>query len=150
VTVWLALPVQPSWEFGPRDRRRSFAHVALWMLAVGNAWVAIAPQVRRAGLHVIFLGCFTALALGALFPPPGEAAAFPLRKLAWAGGFVALAMVGRAMVELDPTSFHLWMGLSAVSFLAATIACVRVPVTSFGGRDENSSRNPASTFRADS
>ncbi len=129
VTVWLALPVRPSWEFGPRDRRRSFAHVALWMLAVGNAWVAIAPQVRRAGLHVIFLGCFTALALAALFPRPTETPAFPLRKLAWAGGFLALAMVGRAMVELDPTSFHLWMGLSAASFLAATIACVRVPVT---------------------
>jgi hypothetical protein len=32
------------------------------------------------------------------------------------------------MVELDPTQFHLWMGLSAAAFLAATIACVRVPV----------------------
>jgi len=32
------------------------------------------------------------------------------------------------MVELDPTSFHLWMGVSAASFLAATLACVRVPV----------------------
>jgi hypothetical protein len=129
VTVWLALPVRPAWEFGPANRRRAFAHVALWMLAAGNAWVAIAPQIRRAGLHVIFLGCFTALALAALFPRPGDAPAFPLRKLAWAGGFVALAMVGRAMVELDPTSFHLWMGVSAGSFLAATIACVRVPVT---------------------
>jgi uncharacterized protein involved in response to NO len=130
VTVWLALPLRPSWEFGPRNLRRSFAHLALWMLAVGNAWVAIAPQIRRAGLHVIFLGCFTALMLGALFPRPGEQPAFPLRKLAWAGGLVALSLVGRVMVELDPTQFHLWMGVSAASFLAATVACVRIPVRS--------------------
>lgn len=134
VTVWLALPLRPTWEFGPRNLRRSFAHLALWMLAVGNSWVAVAPQIRRAGLHVIFLGCFTALMLGALFPRPGEQPAFPLRKLAWAGGLVALSLVGRVMVELDPTSFHLWMGVSAASFLAATIACVRIPV---GGRAQS-------------
>jgi uncharacterized protein involved in response to NO len=128
VTIWLALPLRPSWEFGPRALRRSFAHLALWMLAVGNAWVAVAPQVRRAGLHVIFLGCFTALLLAALFPRAGERPAFPLRKLAWAGGLVALSLVGRVMVELDPTSFHLWMGLSSAAFLAATATCVRVPV----------------------
>ena len=66
--------------------------------------------------------------LPALFPRPGEEPAFPLRKLAWAGGLVALSLVGRVMVELDPTSFHLWMGVSAASFLAATLACLRVPV----------------------
>lgn len=136
ITVWLARPLRPEWEFGPRNRRRAFAHVALWMLAAGNAWVAVAPQIRRAGLHVIFLGCFTALLLAALFPRPGEQPAFPLRKLAWAGGLVALAMVGRVMVELDPTWFHLWMGLSAAAFLAATVACVRVPVQgALSGRD---------------
>jgi hypothetical protein len=128
VTIWLALPLRPAWEFGPANLRRSFAHLALWMLAVGNAWIAVAPQIRRAGLHVIFLGCFTALVLAALFPKPGEAPAFPLRKLAWAGSLVALSLVGRVMVELDPTWFHLWMGLSAASFLAATIACLRIPV----------------------
>ena len=128
VTVWLALPLRPAWEFGPRNLRRSFAHLALWMLAAGNGWVAVAPQIRRAGLHVIFLGCFTALLLAALFPRPGELPAFPLRKLAWAGGLVALSLIGRVMVELDPTSFHLWMGVSAASFLAATVACLRVPV----------------------
>lgn len=133
VTVWLALPLRPAWEFGPRNLRRSFAYLALWMLAVGNAWVAIAPQIRRAGLHVIFLGCFTALMLGALFPRSGEQPAFPLRKLAWAGGLVALSLVGRVMVELDPTQFHLWMGVSAASFLAATLACVRVRVTARAG-----------------
>jgi hypothetical protein len=134
VTVWLALPLRPDWEFGPRNLRRSFAHLALWMLAVGNAWVAIAPQIRRAGLHVIFLGCFTALLLGALFPRPGEQPTFPVRKLAWAGALVALSLVGRVMVELDPGQFHLWMGVSAASFLAATVACVRVPVGARGAQ----------------
>jgi len=140
VAVWLALPVRPDWEFGPRNRRRSFAHVSLWMLAAGNTWVAIAPQIRRAGLHVIFLGCFTALVVAALFPGPDERPAFPLRKLAWAGGLLALAMVGRVMVELDPTWFHLWMGLSATAFLGATVACLRVPV---GGLSPDAVRAPA-------
>jgi hypothetical protein len=31
--------------------------------------------------------------------------------------------MARAMVELDPESFHLWMGISAGSFLLATAAC---------------------------
>src|SRR5437667_366239 len=114
-----------------RRLMRPLSPSLLWIafgFVMGAGGAAIAPHVRRAGLHVIFLGCFTALLLAALFPRPGEEPAFPLRKLAWAGGLVALSMVGRVMVELDPTSFHLWMGVSAASFLAATLACLRVPV----------------------
>ena len=118
VLIAVALPLRPRFEFGPRNLRRGFAHWALWLLAIGNAWIAIAPQVRRAGLHVVFLGCFACLLFASLTKLQAAA-----RRLAIAAALLALSMLGRVMVELDPTSFHLWMGISAASFLAGTIAC---------------------------
>jgi hypothetical protein len=118
----VASPLRPWFEFGPRELRRSFAHLGLWLLALGNAWVALAPQVRRAGLHVVFLGCFAALLLAALTRLPAD-----LRRLGAAGGLFALSMVGRALVELDPGSFHLWMGISSAAFLVASLVLVRTP-----------------------
>lgn len=120
VLIALARPLRPAFEFGPLHLRRSFAHLSLWLLALGNAWIAVAPQVRRAGLHLVFLGSFAALLLAA-FTGAG-------RRLALPAGLFALAMVGRVMVELDPVNFHLWMGLSAAAFLAATVACARLPI----------------------
>ncbi len=124
VLLALARPLRPAFEFGPLNLRRSFAHLALWMLALGNAWIAVAPQVRRAGLHVVFLGSFAALLLSA-FSGVG-------RRLALPAGLFALSMVGRVMVELDPVNFHLWMGLSAAAFLAATVVCARLPLSPRG------------------
>ena len=122
VLIAVAQPLRPGFEYGPRNLRRAFAHLALWLLAFGNAWIAIAPQVRRAGLHVVFLGCFAALLMGAFTQARAVA-----RRLAVAAGLLALSMVGRVMVELDPPWFHLWMGLSAASFLAATVLCGLAP-----------------------
>lgn len=122
VLIVVARPLRPEWEFGPANLRRGFAHWALWLLAFGNGWIAIAPQVRRAGLHVVFLGCFACLVFASLTKLQAAS-----RRLAIAAGLLALSMLGRVMVELDPTSFHLWMGLSAASFLAGSIACAVVP-----------------------
>ena len=118
VCIAAARPLRPSFEFGPDNLRRGLAHLSLWILPLGNAWVAIALSVRRAGLHLIFLGSFAALLL----------AAFTLARgarllLAGTAALFALAMLARAMVELDPTSFHLWMGISSASFLCASAAC---------------------------
>lgn len=122
VLIAVARPLLPPWEFGPRNLRRGFAHWALWLLAAGNAWIAIAPQVRRAGLHVVFLGCFACL----LFAGFTKVRPLPTR-LAAASALLALSMLGRVMVELDPTSFHLWMGISSTSFLAGSVVCALVP-----------------------
>jgi hypothetical protein len=116
--IALARPLVPEWEFGPPNLRRAFAHLALWLLAFGNAWAAIALNVRRAGLHMIFLGCFAALLMAAFTQVRGSA-----RLLAATTALLALSMMARAMVELDPGSFHLWMGISSASFLLATLAC---------------------------
>jgi hypothetical protein len=117
VCVVVARPLRPAWEFGPENLRRGLAHLALWILPIGNAWVAIALSVRRAGLHMIFLGAFASLLLAAF--------TYARQRLLLAGtaALFALAMLGRAMVELDPTSFHLWMGISSASFLCASAAC---------------------------
>ena len=48
-------------------------------------------------------------------------------RLAAASALLALSMLGRVLVELDPTSFHLWMGISATSFLAGSAVCALVP-----------------------
>src|SRR2546428_12223191 len=71
VTVWLALPLRPEWELRPRNPRPSFAHLALWMLAAGNPWIAIAPPVRRAGPHLLFLRRLPPPLLAPPVPPPG-------------------------------------------------------------------------------
>jgi hypothetical protein len=118
ITALLARPLRPRWEFGPENLRRGLAHLALWLLAFGNAWAAVAPIVRRAGLHVIFIGCFGTLLLAAL-----SKARQGGRTMAAAAGLFALATLARAMVEVDPRSFHLWMGLAAASYLCATVAC---------------------------
>lgn len=116
--IALARPLVPDWEFGPPNLRRAFAHLALWLLPLGNAWAGIALGVRRAGLHVIFLGCFAALLMAAFTQARGGA-----RLLAVITALIALSMMARAMVELDPGSYHLWMGISSASFLIATAAC---------------------------
>ena len=58
ITLALVGPPRP-----PRtpDLARGLAQLSLWFLPIGNAWVAIEPTARRAGLHMIFLGCFAAL-----------------------------------------------------------------------------------------
>lgn len=117
--IGAALPLRPSFEFGPANVRRGLAHLALWILPLGNAWIAIALPVRRAGLHAIFLGSFAALLLAAFTAARGARL-----LLAGTAALFALAMLARAMVELDPTSFHLWMGVSSASFLCASAACV--------------------------
>ena len=128
VCIAVARPLRPAWEFGPGNLRPGLAHLALWILPLGNAWVAIALSVRRAGLHMIFLGCFAALLLAAFTHARGARL-----LLAGTAALFALAMLARAMVELDPTSFHLWMGISSASFLCAAAACsalsMKLPVT---------------------
>ena len=117
-TIAVARPLRPSlWEFGRENLRRGLAHLALWIVPLGNGWIAIALSVRRAGLHMIFLGSFAALLLAAFVPARSRL------LLAGTAALFALAMLARAMVELDPTSFHLWMGISSASFLCASAAC---------------------------
>jgi len=113
-------PLQGLQPPAERGLRRKLARIALWMLPAGYGWVMVAPELRRAGLHLVFLGCFTALALAI---PSQQAAPARARRfvLASTGGLLALALVARVLLELDPPHFHLWLGASSAAFLGATI-----------------------------
>jgi hypothetical protein len=122
------LPLYP----GMSDR---MLRVCIWMLPLGYSWVAIAPAYRRAGLHVVYLGCFTALVLAVAAHlslsrhPVTEGQRARPWQLALGGGLLAVALTARTLLELDPPNFHLWLGMAAASFLTATVpwAALRRP-----------------------
>jgi hypothetical protein len=105
--------------------RHRLTRLSMWMLPAGNAWVAVAPMQRRAGLHVMYLGCFVALALvltGSLHQaqvPRQERKARFEGELALTAALLLVALVGRILLEMDPQDFHLWLGLACASFLFA-------------------------------
>jgi uncharacterized protein involved in response to NO len=114
------LPLRPAMP----DR---MLRVCIWMLPLGYAWVAIAPLYRRAGLHVVYLGCFTALVLAVAAHLANSRRPLTERQrarpwqLALGGGLLAVALTARTLLELDPPNFHLWLGMAAASFLTATV-----------------------------
>jgi len=120
----LAAPLRAAVAGGSR---RAATAVALLMLPAGNAFVALAPRYRRAGLHLVYLGCFAALALAlatahapaAQRAPAPERALARRKMLAWAGALLGVALAARVLLELDPTSFHLWLGTSCAAFLGS-------------------------------
>jgi hypothetical protein len=106
--------------------------IALWMLPIGNAWIALVPANRRAGLHVIYLGCFTLLVLvvstylcaGHARHDDSPVKASSLQV--WLGAAcLALALGTRVLVEMDPPNFKLWLGVACVCFVAATVFMLR-------------------------
>jgi uncharacterized protein involved in response to NO len=106
---------------------RRVARWSVWMLPAGFLWVAVAPEYRRAGLHLVFLGCFTALVL-AVSTQVGlshRSRPEPLRGRPWqlvaSCLLLVAALVGRVLLEVDPRHFHLWLGASAAAFLSATV-----------------------------
>src|SRR6267143_521592 len=106
---------------------RRVARFSVWMLPAGYLWVALAPEYRRAGLHLVFLGCFTALVLAVSTQVglshggrPGPLRGHPWQLVASCALLVA-ALVARVLLEVDPPHFHLWLGASAAAFLSATV-----------------------------
>ena len=65
---------------------------------------------------------FRAPPRGAVLPrrplAPGRAQA-ARGQLAWAAALLAGALAARVLLELAPTSFHLWLGTSCAAFLGA-------------------------------
>jgi len=62
-----------------------------WLLPLGYGLVALRPELRVAGLHVVFVGCFALLAL-----------------------------VARLLMSVAPANTWLWLGCAAGAFLVAT------------------------------
>jgi uncharacterized protein involved in response to NO len=106
---------------------RHIARFAVWMMPAGYLWVVVAPEYRRAGLHLVFLGCFAMLVIAVSSqlvlahgnrPEPRRGRTW---QLAASCALVAAALAARVLLEVDPPHFHLWLGTSAAAFLGATV-----------------------------
>ena len=106
---------------------RRLIWIAAWCLPAGYACVAAFPQYPKAGLHVVFIGCFALLAFcisvhvvlshgGA----PGLLNARPW-PIALLGGLVMSALGLRVLVNVYPSHVYRWLGLAAAAFLSATV-----------------------------
>lgn len=98
-----------------------------WLLPLGYTVVALRPEFRTAGLHVVFLGCFALMAMAVsvhvvlahgghtqrLHGAPWQVAAV--------GALVLLAMVSRVLMAYAPMHLRLWLGGAAAAFLGATL-----------------------------
>lgn len=101
--------------------------LAGWMIPLGYLLAAAFPLQKKAGLHVVFIGGFALLTLSVglhvLLAHGGQARLVggrPWQVPAFAT-LLALAVVGRAMVDVHPAYFRHWLTLSASAFLLATI-----------------------------
>jgi len=106
---------------------RRLVWTAAWLLPLGYGCVAVFPQYPKAGLHVVFIGCFALLALcisthvvlshgGA--PRLLEARPWPVALM---GALLLIAVPLRALVNVDAAHPYRWLGSAAASFLAATL-----------------------------
>lgn len=113
----------------------AFAWREQWMESQ-TAWIALIALVasfiaRRlaAALHVTFIGGFALLGLAVsihVFLSHAGVVAERRGALSALVGLVALAILGRLMMDLDRAHFFVWMGLAAGAFLAATGAWAAV------------------------
>jgi uncharacterized protein involved in response to NO len=101
--------------------------LSAWALPLGYALVALRPQWRTAGLHVVFLGCFALMALAVsvhvVLAHGGRPALLHGRpwQVGGLGALVGGAVVARALMAVAPGGYQVWLGLAAGCFLAATL-----------------------------
>ena len=120
-----------------RGLHRWLAWAAGWMLPLGSLVVAIDPSLRRAGLHLTFIGCFglLVLAVGAHLSLSHGGRPSLLSTRPWqlwaVAALLACALAARVLLDLFPARGLLWFWLAAGSFLLATLCwatlALRVP-----------------------
>jgi len=110
-------PALAGWRRRASPER--LAAAALAALPAGYAWAALDPVHRRAGLHLVYLGCFTGLALLTWSARNGHRR--PPAAARWTAGLLAVALVARVVLELDAPSFHLWLGVACAAFVVGVL-----------------------------
>lgn len=113
----------------------SVAQLAVWCVPLGFWLAAAFPVWRKAALHVAFIGGFGLLAFAVSAHVAGSHSgrlARPRAILAMAV-LMLLAIPARALVDLDPHRFALWLGVGAGLFLSGTILWIAAlaPALSF-------------------
>jgi uncharacterized protein involved in response to NO len=106
---------------------RRFVWLAAWLLPAGYACVAAFPAYPKAGLHVVFIGCFALLALCVSIHVVLSHGGVPqlLDERPWPiglmGALLLLALVLRVLVNVDQAHVYGWLGGAAAAFLIATV-----------------------------
>lgn len=109
--------------------------VATWCLPLGYAVAAAFPYRPHVGLHLVFIGGFAGVWLGATCALTRSIGRVGLALL---GAMLTAAIVARSMMLLDSTRTLPWMAVSSGSFLLATLvwlglAWQREPAPCIGG-----------------
>ena len=99
----------------------------LWRVLVLNLIVALAPAYRRAGLHVIFIGCFALLVFSVSTHVVLSHGARPEQlhgrpwQLVLTAVLLAVALCERVLVDVDPARTATWIAIAGTCFLCGTI-----------------------------
>lgn len=98
--------------------------MAAWMLPLGYFCAAAHPAAFKAGLHVSFIGGFALMTLAVSTQVTLGHGGYSELVTGWPwqvatiATLVGAAVVPRAMMDLDPQRFYLWMALASALFLA--------------------------------
>ncbi|HSD20316.1 MAG TPA: NnrS family protein [Anaeromyxobacter sp.] len=107
---------------------RQLLWIAAWLVPAGFWLAALAPRLRTAALHVVFVGGYTqlTLALSANVVLSGGGRAQPLEESAWraraVAALIALAFGARLLAALDVARIPFWLAVAAAAFVAAILA----------------------------
>ena len=107
---------------------RQLVWIAAWLVPLGFWLAALAPRLRTAALHVVFVGGFTqlTLALAAHVVLSGGGRAQPLEESAWraraVAALIALAFGARLLAAIDRSRIPFWLAVAGAAFVAAILA----------------------------
>jgi uncharacterized protein involved in response to NO len=103
---------------------RRILWIAAWALPLGYLAAAAYPVALKAGLHIAFIGGFALLSLAVSTQVTlGHGGRTDLLaghpwQIATIATLVGGAVVPRALMDLDPARFYVWMAVSSALFLA--------------------------------
>ena len=97
------------------------------MVPVGYLVAVVFPLHHKAGLHLVFIGGFAAMALSVgihvTLAHGGHAQLVKGRpwQVPIVGALLLAAAICRALVDFDQARFFVWLGAASACFLGATI-----------------------------
>ncbi len=117
--IW-RLPTRAGWH-------RWLVWFSAWALPIGYAVAAVFPDQQKAGLHLVFIGGFTLMALSVAAHVTLAHGGFDslVNGRPWQvplyGSLLLVAAALRGLVDFDPHGYFKWIGLSSAAFLLGTV-----------------------------
>jgi len=111
-----------------RGVNRWLTWLAAWCLPLGYAVLAVRPELRTTGLHIVFLGAFGMLAFSvshhvvAAHGGRPELLSGAVTPMLPCGVLMGAALVARTAMTLDASRYLQWMTAAALCFIAAGAA----------------------------